>query len=57
MSEASPLKSREYLALGLPVIGAYEDTDIPPDDPVYLQLPNRPGAVWTIWAWPFALLR
>ena len=45
MNEASPLKSREYLALGLPVIGAYEDTDIPPNDPVYLQLPNRPGAI------------
>ena len=45
MSEASPLKSREYLALGLPVIGAYKDTDIPPGDPVYLQLPNRQGAI------------
>lgn len=45
MSEASPLKSREYLALGLPVIGAYEDTDIPVGDPVYLRLPNRPGAI------------
>ena len=45
MNEASPLKSREYLALGLPVIGAYEDTDIPPDDPVYLRLPHRQGAI------------
>ena len=45
MQEASPLKSREYLARGLPVIGAYEDTDIPADHPVYLRLQNRPGAI------------
>ncbi len=45
MQEASPLKSREYLARGLPVIGAYEDTDIPDDSPVYLKLPNRAGAL------------
>ena len=45
MHEASPLKSREYLARGLPVVGAYEDTDIPSSSPVYLQLPNEPGAI------------
>ena len=45
MSEASPLKSREYLALGLPVIGAYADTDIADDNPIYLRLPNRPGSL------------
>ena len=45
MSEASPLKSREYLALGLPVIGAYEDTDIPDGNPIYLRLPNRAGSL------------
>ncbi len=45
MHEASPLKSREYLACGLPVIGAYEDTDIPDSSDVYLRLPNRAGAI------------
>jgi glycosyltransferase involved in cell wall biosynthesis len=45
MSEASPLKSREYLALGLPVIGGYRDTDIPEESPVYLRVDNRPGAI------------
>lgn len=45
MHEASPLKSREYLARGLPVIGAYEDTDIPAGSPVYLRLPNERGAI------------
>jgi hypothetical protein len=45
MHEASPLKSREYLARGLPVIGAYEDTDIPPSSPVFLRLPNEPGSI------------
>ncbi len=45
MSEASPLQSREYLALGLPVIGAYEDTDITDGNPIYLRLPNRSGSL------------
>jgi len=45
MSEASPLKSREYLALGLPVIGGYRDTDIPNTSQVYLRVDNRPGAI------------
>lgn len=45
MNEASPLKSREYLALGLPVIGAYEDTDIPEESDVFLRLANRQGAI------------
>lgn len=40
MHEACPLKVREYLALGLPVITAYEDTDIPPDAAYCLRLPN-----------------
>ena len=29
MNEASPLKSRQYLAQGIPLICAYEDTDVP----------------------------
>jgi glycosyltransferase involved in cell wall biosynthesis len=41
MEEACPLKVREYLALGLPVIGAYQDTDIPPDSDYFLRLPNN----------------
>lgn len=40
MDEACPLKVREYLACGLPVIGAYRDTDIPEGANYYLRLPN-----------------
>ena len=40
MQEACPLKVREYLALGLPVIGACLDTDIPAEADYYLRLPN-----------------
>lgn len=41
MEEASPLKVREYLAYGLPVIIAYHDTDFPEPAPFTLQLPNE----------------
>lgn len=44
MQEGSPLKSREYLALGLPVIGSYIDTDLPNGSDFYLRIPNRNGA-------------
>lgn len=44
MNEGSPLKSREYFALGLPVIGAYLDTDLPAGAEFYLRIPNREGA-------------
>lgn len=40
MEEASPLKSRQYLAQGLPIIYAYEDTDIEGEYPFMLRLPN-----------------
>ena len=40
MNEASPLKSRQYLASGLPVIQGYEDTDIASNSSCILQLPN-----------------
>jgi hypothetical protein len=40
MHEASPLKTREYLARGLPTIVAYQDTDFPVPVPYLLQLPN-----------------
>lgn len=39
MDEISPLKTREYVAYGLPVIGAYEDTDLEGCD-FFLRLPN-----------------
>ena len=39
MNEASPLKVREYLAHGLPVVGCYKDTDIDNED-YFLELPN-----------------
>lgn len=40
MEEACPLKVREYLAFGLPIIAAYRDTDIPDDAEYFLRLPN-----------------
>ena len=40
MQEACPLKVREYLAAGLPVIAAYRDTDITDDADYFLRLPN-----------------
>jgi glycosyltransferase involved in cell wall biosynthesis len=42
MDEACPLKVREYLAYGLPVIAGYEDTDFIGEQPWFmLRLPNR----------------
>ena len=41
MDEACPLKVREYLAMGLPVIAGYEDTDIPAAADYFLRLPNN----------------
>ncbi|PJJ76368.1 glycosyltransferase involved in cell wall biosynthesis [Thermoflavifilum aggregans] len=38
MQQACPLKVREYIAAGLPLILAYEDCDLP-DDPHILRLP------------------
>lgn len=40
MSEGSPLKTREYLAHGLPVIAAYNDPDIPNGADYFLKLEN-----------------
>ncbi|WP_337100776.1 glycosyltransferase family 4 protein [Paenibacillus sp. YIM B09110] len=45
MSEASPLKVREYLANGLPVIIAYEETDFNEDVPHILVLRNGPDNI------------
>ena len=40
LNEASPLKVREYLALGLPVILRYQDPDLKSTDGFVLQLPS-----------------
>ncbi len=40
MNEASPLKSRQYLAQGLPVIIGYEDTDLQKEVPFVLNIGN-----------------
>ena len=40
LSEASPLKTREYLAAGVPTVLAYRDTDFLRGAPFLLQLPN-----------------
>ncbi|WP_178019950.1 glycosyltransferase [uncultured Paenibacillus sp.] len=45
MEEASPLKVREYLANGLPVIAAYRETDFPEPVPFFLELPGEPENV------------
>ncbi|MCK8487312.1 glycosyltransferase [Paenibacillus sp. MBLB2552] len=45
MEEASPLKVREYLANGLPVIAAYRETDFPEPVMFFLQLPGEPENV------------
>jgi hypothetical protein len=44
LSEGCPLKSRQYFAHGVPVIGGYADPDVV-DQPFYLQLPNTPDNV------------
>lgn len=40
MHEACPLKTRKYLALGLPFISAYDDPDVDSDCKFVLRLPN-----------------
>jgi hypothetical protein len=45
LSEASPLKSRTYLAHGLPVMAAYVDTDFPGGSDAVLELPAGSGAL------------
>ncbi|MBN1844594.1 MAG: glycosyltransferase family 4 protein [Sedimentisphaerales bacterium] len=45
MEEGCPLKIRQYLAYGLPIILAYEDTDFPEGHPMILRLPNTPDTV------------
>ena len=45
MAEASALKMREYLAVGLPVIYGNEDRDVDPLEPWVLRLPNTESNV------------
>lgn len=45
LHEASPLKSRESLACGVPVVAGYRDTDIPDDSALCLRVPNEPGGI------------
>lgn len=47
MTEASALKVREYLAYGLPVIIAYNDSDFPNNPSFLLKLPNREDNIET----------
>jgi glycosyltransferase involved in cell wall biosynthesis len=47
MEEACPLKVREYLSYGLPVIGGYVDTDFPQGAEFFLQIANREDNVAT----------
>lgn len=39
MAEACPIKSREYLARGLPLVAAYRDPDVPAELPGILTVP------------------
>ena len=41
LHEASPLKTRQYLACGLPLLYAYADTDVPTDASFALKLENK----------------
>lgn len=42
LAEGSPLKTREYLALGLPVVIGYRDTDLAGERPWFVcELPNQ----------------
>ena len=45
MEEACPLKSRQYLSLGIPMVYAYDDPDMTGDEPFCLKLPNVEGNV------------
>jgi glycosyltransferase involved in cell wall biosynthesis len=42
MDEACPLKLREYLAMGLPAVIGYRETDFPDPAPFLLRIPNEP---------------
>lgn len=45
MTEACPLKTREYVARGLPLVYAYQDPDLVADHQGWLRLPSNDGPV------------
>lgn len=45
MEEACPLKSRQYLAIGLPIIIGYMDPDLTQDPAFVCRVPNRTGGI------------
>jgi len=45
MEEASPLKSRQYMAHGIPFIYAYDDTDLVGNEKFTLKIPNSKNNV------------
>lgn len=45
MTEACTLKSREYVARGLPFVMGYTDPDLPAGTPFVLEVPNDPSPV------------
>lgn len=47
MNESSPLKTREYLAMGLPTVIGYRDTDFPDGAPFLLRIPNTDDSIET----------
>ena len=45
LREGAVLKTREYVARGLPIVLGYEDVDVPADLPFVLQVPNDDSLV------------
>jgi hypothetical protein len=43
LREGAVLKTRDYLARGIPVVLGYEDVDVPADLPFVMQVPNDDG--------------
>jgi hypothetical protein len=53
MTEACPLKSREYISIGIPFFYGYDDIDIPSDNIFGLKIPNENNLIEisTILVW------
>ena len=49
LNEAAPLKDREYLAYGIPVVTSYPDPDFTDDDDYILRLPNEASNLDNHW--------
>lgn len=54
LNEACPLKSREYISRGLPLVMGYRDPDIHADTPFVLVVPNDPTPLDCSWLVGFA---